>query len=127
MSTPTIKELLLEHHHAMEQQQKRRITEKELAQIIGINDKLYNNVYNMQRKPSKRITKMLADFFEDPRFYDVAGEERPDQALDNVNRNWWKLSISTKNKIEKLIENDKATQQSADTELQKNSKTTKVR
>jgi transcriptional regulator with XRE-family HTH domain len=67
MPTPNVRDLLLEHHLAMQSQEGRKIVEKEFAEIIGINDKYYNHIYNLRRKPSPKIAKQLADFFDDPR------------------------------------------------------------
>lgn len=107
MNTPTVRDLLLEHYLAMQTEQKRKITEKQFAQLIGVNDKYYSNIYNLRQKPSEKIVIQLANFFEDPRFYDACGMERPDPSLDNLNRNWWRLSDDTKREIDRLVSHDK--------------------
>jgi hypothetical protein len=91
--------LLLEYHLAYQGDQKRLVTSKEFAEYIGINDKYFSLIYNKKRPPSKAITKLLADFFNDLRFYDVAGEPRPDPLLNYVQLNWGKVPESVKKKI----------------------------
>ena len=105
-TAPTVRDLILEHRLALQNEQKRLISEKEMAEIVGINDKYFNHIFNMRRKLSPKVTKVLADFFDDPRFYDAAGIKRPDKSLDLVNRNWWRLSERTKKKIDKLVVED---------------------
>lgn len=106
MNTPDIRTLLLEHHLAIQKEKGRKITEKEFAEIIGINDKYYNNIYNLRRPPSEKIIKQLADFFNDLRFYDAVKMERPDEGLNKLSRNWFKLSNRARQKIDKLVEDD---------------------
>lgn len=106
MATPDIKELILEHRIALQNEEKRLISEKELARMVGIDDKYFNHIFNKRRKPTQEQVKLLARFFEDPRFYDAVEMKRPDEMLDNVTRNWWRLSPKTRQKIDRLVTED---------------------
>lgn len=102
-----VKQLLFEHLSTLEREQGRRITLKELAGMIGMDDKYFNHVYNMSQKPSEKVVDQFYDFFGDIRFYDVCGMERPDPMLRHVMRTWGNLSLASKDKIAKIIGYDK--------------------
>lgn len=98
-----IKGLLFEHLLEIEHLEGRQISLKEFAQRIGVNDKSFNNVYNLRRQPSQQMVMQLARYFDDPRFYDVMGMERPDPLLEFVIQNWGKTTHDTRKKIKDII------------------------
>lgn len=68
--------LLFQYHQAYRTQQNRDVPQKEFAAYIGIDDKYYNHIYKGRQRPSKEIVRMLAEFFDDLRFYDAGGYPR---------------------------------------------------
>lgn len=70
----------------------------QFAEYIGEDEKYLNMVMN-GRKPSKRQTILFANFFQDPRFYDAEGMERPAPLRDYMQRNYDKAPENVKWKI----------------------------
>jgi DNA-binding XRE family transcriptional regulator len=95
--------LLFEYHQAYEDQLKREVPQKEFALYIGIDDKYYNHIYKGRQRPGKEIAKLLAEFFDDLRFYDAGGYDRPDPRFFYVQRNWEELSDGVTKKIEEIV------------------------
>lgn len=103
-----IKQLIFEHLSKVERERSERIPLKEFAEMVGIEYSYFNHVYNMRRPPTREQVDRLYNFTGDLRFYDVAGMDRPDIELENVKKNWWKLSDYTKERITRLIADDNA-------------------
>jgi transcriptional regulator with XRE-family HTH domain len=95
----SVSELLFEHYMIYQHKQKREIKQKEFADLIGIDDKLYNHIYRGRKKAGKNVIKQLADFFNDLRFYDAADMPRPDPLLFSLQRNWEKIPNAIKKKF----------------------------
>ncbi len=96
-------ELLFEHYLLYQQKNRRAITQKYFAKYIGIDETLYNHIYKGRRKPNRQIVAHLAEFFDDLRFYDVAGEPRPDPNLFYVQRNWESIPNAIKKQIADVV------------------------
>jgi len=88
---PTIGDLLFEHLQGYEMQVRRTVSQKEFAEYIGIDDKLYNHIFTGRRKPSIKVLKHLVAFFDDQRFYDAVGVPRPDDELIYIQTSWGRL------------------------------------
>lgn len=88
----------------MEKEEGRHIPIKELAARIGIYDKYFNNIYNGNQAPSAAMIEVMADFWDDPRFYDAAGMDRPDPLLRIVIRKWGQISVDTQRELVAKIE-----------------------
>jgi transcriptional regulator with XRE-family HTH domain len=101
---PKIGDLLLEHRQRYEQQIRRSVSQKEFAEYIGIDDKLYNHIYTGRRKPSAEVLKKLAVFFDDMRFYDAVGVPRPDDELKYIQASWGRLPKSVRDEMYKAAQ-----------------------
>ena len=101
--TPDVKLLLLEHLRVLEEREQRRITIKEFAKRIGYDDKHFNHIYNKRRPLTLEHAERFARYFDDLRFYDAAGEPRPDENLFMVQAAWKKIPDSVKRKIREEI------------------------
>ncbi len=95
--------LLFQYHQAYRTQQNRDVPQKEFAAYIGIDDKYYNHIYKGRQRPSKEIVRMLAEFFDDLRFYDAGGYPRPDPRLHLVQRNWKDLPNGITKQIADIV------------------------
>lgn len=95
--------LLFEYHMIYQQKLHRVVTQKEFAEHIGIGDKYYNHISRGRRKPSRKTTKLLAEFFGDLRFYDAAGEPRPDPNLFYIQRHWEDVPDAIQKKIAETV------------------------
>jgi len=98
-----IKQLLFEHLLKMEHYAGRHISLKAFSKMLGIEYTYFNHIYNLTQAPSEKVIIVLADYFDDPRFYDVAGLQRPDPMLRFVIRTWGALSLEGKEKISKIV------------------------
>jgi transcriptional regulator with XRE-family HTH domain len=88
---PTIGDLLFEYLQVYETQIRRPVSQKEFAEYIGVDDKLYNHIFTGRRKPSKETLERLVSFFDDQRFYDAVGVPRPDDELIYIQTSWGRL------------------------------------
>lgn len=88
---PTIGDLLFEHLQDYEKKIRRTVSQKEFAEYIGIDDKLYNHIFTGRRKPSKEVLMHLVEFFDDQRYYDAVGIPRPDDELIYIQTAWGRL------------------------------------
>jgi transcriptional regulator with XRE-family HTH domain len=95
--------LLFEHFMIYQNKVRRVITQKEFADLVGVDDKVYNNIYHGRQKASKTVINRLAEYFDDLRFYDAAGMDRPDPLLFSVQRNWEKIPNAVRKKISETI------------------------
>lgn len=98
-----IKKLLLEKYLARQQELGERISLKAFADWVGIDDKYLNHIMNGRRDLSPRMAVLFAEFFTDPRFYDLANMKRPNPGLQYVSRNWEKLPEEVRRKIAEEI------------------------
>lgn len=98
-----IKQLIFELWSGLERTEGKRIALKELADRVGIEYSSFNKIYNLSRPPTKEQIESLFDYFQDPRFYDVAGLPRPDLTLLFVMRKWGSLSEDKRSKIMKIL------------------------
>jgi hypothetical protein len=74
----TVKDLLNEHFVKWQYESGFSRTQAEFAIYIGENEKYLSMVMN-GRKASKRQIYHFAEFFNDPRFFDAVGIDRPDE------------------------------------------------
>lgn len=91
--------LLLKYFLAWQEEQGGRRTSKQFAEHIGIGEITFNHVFTGRRPPGKKMVVLLAEFFNDPRFYDVTGMARNDPSLQYVQRNWGKVPQDVQRKI----------------------------
>jgi len=96
-----IKQLIFEKWSEIEKANSRRVTLKELSSMVGIEYSYFNHIYNMRRSPTKDQIEILAEYFHDMRFYDVAGIPRPDPILKYLITEWGNLSHAVKDKLAK--------------------------
>jgi hypothetical protein len=54
---------------------------------------------NDRRNAGEKTIQQLAEFFGDPRFYDVVGMDRPEKFLTYTRRNWGTVPDEVKKKI----------------------------
>jgi hypothetical protein len=95
---PTVRELLIEHYLAWQKKSGVIKKQNEFAVWIGESEKYLSLIMN-GRKPSKRQVVSFAEIFNDPRFYDAAGMDRPEKYLDYAKRNWNTIPKELKKKI----------------------------
>jgi DNA-binding XRE family transcriptional regulator len=95
--------LLFEHWMIYQQEVKHIVQQKEFAEYIGMDDKNFNHIYKGRRKVSKAVARQLAEFFDDLRFYDAAGYDRPDPHLHYVQSNWEDVPNGTKKQIAEIV------------------------
>ena len=100
--------LLFEYHQAYENELKRDVPQKEFALYIGIEAQYYNTIYKGRQSASRDVAKLLAEFFDDLRFYDAAGYERPDPGLHLVQSYWRELPDGLAKKITDIVGQYKA-------------------
>jgi DNA-binding XRE family transcriptional regulator len=91
-----------------QQLRKRVVSQKEFAEYIGLDDQKYNHIYKGKRKPSLALIRQLAEFFDDIRFYDAGGYERPDPRLHLVQSNWRDLPNGITKQIADIVAEYKA-------------------
>jgi transcriptional regulator with XRE-family HTH domain len=101
-------DLLFEHHMEYKRLKHRDVTQKEFAEYIGLTDQKYNHIYKGNRKPSLAVIRQLAEFFDDIRFYDAGGYERPDPRLHLVQSNWRDLPNGITKQIADIVAEYKA-------------------
>jgi hypothetical protein len=82
----TTSELLVEHYVKWQYESGMSKSQADFAAYIGEEQKYFSMVYN-GRKPSKRQTIRFAETFNDPRFYDAVGIERPEVYTDYIRHN----------------------------------------
>ena len=92
-------ELLFEKFMEYQKNSGQRKTLKEFSEYIGVGQVYLNRLMNQKRKAGEKTIHHLADFFTDPRFYDVAKLDRPEPSLTYIKRNWGKVPNEIKNKI----------------------------
>jgi hypothetical protein len=78
-------------------------TVKEFAAHIGIGYKLFAQIFNGTRPPTKKQTQHLANFFNDQSFYDVVGMARDDPNLKYVQRNWGKIPPGVQQQVTQMF------------------------
>lgn len=98
INVPTIRELLIEHYLTWQKISGEIKTQGEFAAYLGESEKYLSLIMN-GRKPSKRQIVQFAEMLKDPRFYDAAGMDRPDQSLMYLRRNWQYLPKELKKRI----------------------------
>jgi DNA-binding XRE family transcriptional regulator len=84
----TFPDLLTHHVIELQSKQGRLIKQKELAQILGVGETSLNLAWNGKRPPSDELAIKCAEYFQDPRFYDIKDLPRPEPYLDYLKRNW---------------------------------------
>jgi hypothetical protein len=94
-----IRQLLLEHLIAMEKEVGEERSWKQLAELIDIDYVYLNKIYNGKRKAGKKTIDQLANYFRDPRFYDVVGMDRPEPTTSYIRRNLGGVPDQVKKKI----------------------------
>jgi transcriptional regulator with XRE-family HTH domain len=94
-----IHQLLLEHYLAWLKEEGEVKSWKDFAETIGIDNVYLNKIYNGKRNAGEKTIKQLADYFHDPRFYDVGGIDRPEPLLNYTRRNWGSVPDEIKNQI----------------------------
>jgi len=63
----------------------------------------FNHAFNGRRPPSKKLIQHLADFYNDPTWYDVANMIRPDPRLEYIQRNWGKVPDNLQHQIAQMF------------------------
>jgi transcriptional regulator with XRE-family HTH domain len=92
-------ELLFEKYMEYQKISKKRKTLKEFSEYIGIGQVHLNRLMNGRRKAGEKTIARLADFFNDPGFYDAVGMDRPEPLLTYTKRNWGSVPEEVKKKI----------------------------
>lgn len=98
----TVRELLIEHFLAWQDKSGEIKKQGEFAAYIGEDEKYLSMILN-GRKPSKRQVVQFAEFFNDSRFYDAAGLDRPERYLMYTRRNWPHIPDELKKRIAEEI------------------------
>lgn len=96
-------DLLFEHHMHYQHRKRRWVTQKEFADYIGLGDQKYNHIYKGKRKATLELVRLLADFFDDIRFYEAAGFEPPDPRLHLVQNTWKDLPNAVTKQIADIV------------------------
>lgn len=96
--------LLFEKFMEYQQAAGERKTLKEFAEYIGIGQVYLNRLMNERRSAGEKTIALLADFFQDYRFYDVVSLPRPDMKLHFIIRHWGKIPIEVQNKMTGEVE-----------------------
>lgn len=91
--------LLLEHFLQYQMKQRRVVQQKEFAEYIGLDPQYYNHIYHGRRKPGKFVVRLLAEFFDDLRFYDAVSMDRPDPDVHFIQSNWKNLPKKIRKQI----------------------------
>ena len=86
--TSDISALLLEHHSEYQKKIGHYVTVKEFAKYMSVNEKEYSAIYHKKRKLTREMAKKFADKLDDLRFFDAAGEERPNEIAYRIEREW---------------------------------------
>jgi transcriptional regulator with XRE-family HTH domain len=94
-----IHQLLLEYYLAWQKDAGEDRPWKEFAKVIGIDNAYLNKIYNGKRKAGSKTIRQLADYFNDPRFYDAAALDRPEPLLSYTRRNWGSVPDEVKKRI----------------------------
>ena len=94
-----IRQLLLEYFLAWQKSIGEKKSWKDFADQIGIDHVYLNKIYNGKRNAGEKTIKHLSKYFNDPRFYDTVGLDRPEPLLSYVRRNWGSLPEEVKKKI----------------------------
>lgn len=95
----SIHQLLFEYYLAWQKQIGDIKTWKEFSESIGIDHVYLNKIYNGKRNAGEKTIRHLSKYFNDPRFYDAVGLDRPEPLLTYVKRNWGSLPEEVKKKI----------------------------
>jgi transcriptional regulator with XRE-family HTH domain len=103
--TLTVSKLLFEKFLEYQKKSGERKTLKDFAEHIGVGQVHLNRLMNGRRNAGEKTIAMLADFFDDFRFYDAAGLPRPDPRLQTLIKNWGTLSEDARKKISDEIGN----------------------
>lgn len=74
-------------------------TWKQFAEMIGLDHVYLNKIYNGRRNAGEKTIAALAEYFKDPRFYDVAGLDRPDPFLAFIRRNWGSVPLEERQQL----------------------------
>jgi hypothetical protein len=99
----TLHELLFEKYMDYQKASGQRKTMKQFSEFIGIGQVHMNRLMNERRKAGEKTIVHLADFYQDMRFYDAAGIERPEPLLTYTRRNWGKMPEDVKIRIAKEV------------------------
>ena len=100
----TLSNLLFEKFMEYQNEAGQRKTLKEFAEHIGIGQVYLNRLMNERRSAGEKAIIHLASFFQDDRFYDVAGLVRPDPKLHYITRHWGDIPIEVQKRITVEIE-----------------------
>jgi transcriptional regulator with XRE-family HTH domain len=94
-----IHSLLFEYYLAWQRQVGEIKTWKDFSDLIGIDHVYLNKIYNGKRNAGEKTIQHLSKYFNDPRFYDAVGLDRPELLLTYTKRNWGSLPEEVKKKI----------------------------
>ena len=90
---------MLDYYLAWQKQVGEIKTWKDFADVIGIDHVYLNKIYNGKRNAGEKTVQHLSQYFNDPRFYDAVGMDRPEALLTYTKRNWGSLPEEVKKKI----------------------------
>ena len=102
-TSPTFRNLLLDHYLEWQRNRGSAAPIKAFAEYLGISETYFNLIWNGKRTPSADIIARIATKLADPRFYDVAGISRPDPVFTYVAREWPHLSHREQEAVRELI------------------------
>jgi len=98
-----LKDLLFEKYMDYQKASGGRKTLKQFSEYIGVGQVYLNRLMNERRNTSDKLIQNFAVFFDDPRFYDAAGMDRPDPRLVEVRRSWGSLPEEEKKRIGEIV------------------------
>lgn len=78
-------------------------TWKDFSEHVGMDNVYLNKIYNGKRKAGEKTIQQLANYFNDPRFYDAGNIDRPEPLLNYTRRNWGSVPDEDKKKIAAVI------------------------
>lgn len=96
-------DLLLEHYLAWMKSTSKKQTVKEFSEHLGLGYKLFAQLFNGTRQPTKKQTSYFATFFGDQRFFDAVGLPRDDPQFQYVQRHWGELPDVAQKQITDLL------------------------
>jgi hypothetical protein len=95
----TFAQLLTVHVIQLQNEKGRLIKQKQLVELLEVGETSLNLAWNGKRPPSKNLVEKCAVFFNDMRFYDVAGMDRPEPLQAYIRRNLGNVPEEVKKKI----------------------------
>jgi hypothetical protein len=101
-STNTSKRLLKKYLEWQESEGEKK-TVQQFSEYVNVGYKLFAQVFNGSREPSKHLTIHLANFFDDQGFYDDVETPRHDPNLQFVERHWGKIPLDVQIQITRLL------------------------